>query len=178
MIDSGYHGTCFFGFQVSGRPSQCFLVANRKNAPILTRSRYILPQQMLHKTANGRQTAVPGNSRVPTLRFDMIQKTEHARRIGYLRGPGRTWACASDWPETSRRASARRGRHVLYVRWLRACAVDSYERSFRSGRGVIRILGRLIRCRSRLWSSCIGGAAGCQPGPEVPAWCSDRSPYR
>ena len=86
MIDSGYHGTCFFGFQVSGRPSQCFLVTNRKNAPILTRSRYILPQQMLNKTANGRQAAISRCSRVPTLRFDMIQKTEHAVGLDIFEG--------------------------------------------------------------------------------------------
>ena len=86
MINSGYHGTCFFGFQISGRPSQCFLIANRKNAPILTRSRYILPQKMLHKTANGCETTIPGSSGVSTSRFDMIQKTEHGVGLDVFKG--------------------------------------------------------------------------------------------
>jgi hypothetical protein len=66
MIDGGYHGACFFGFHVGRSSSQCLLVANRKYAPILTGSGDILPQQMLHKTANRRQAAISRNSGVPT----------------------------------------------------------------------------------------------------------------
>jgi hypothetical protein len=33
---------------------------------------------MLHKAANGREAAVSRRSRVPSFRFDMIQKGEHA----------------------------------------------------------------------------------------------------
>jgi hypothetical protein len=44
----------------------------------LARSRYILPQQVLHKTANGCQTAIAGHCGVPTARFYLIQKPEHS----------------------------------------------------------------------------------------------------
>lgn len=77
MIDGGYHSACFFWFQVSRRPSQCLLIANRQYAPILARSGNILPQQMLHKAAKGRQTAISRNGGVSTSRFDVIQETEH-----------------------------------------------------------------------------------------------------
>jgi hypothetical protein len=33
---------------------------------------------MLHKAANGRESAIPGHGRVSSFRFDMIQEREHA----------------------------------------------------------------------------------------------------
>jgi len=44
LIDGSYYGARFFRFQICGGPSECFFVADGKNTPILTRSRYVLPQ--------------------------------------------------------------------------------------------------------------------------------------
>jgi len=44
LIDSSYYGACFFRFQICRGPAVCLLIADGKNTPILTRSRYILPQ--------------------------------------------------------------------------------------------------------------------------------------
>jgi hypothetical protein len=79
-INSAYDRASLFRLQIDCRPTDCFFVANRENASILTCSRNILPQQMLYKTAHGRQPAVSGGSGVPTSRFDMIQEREH--RVG------------------------------------------------------------------------------------------------
>jgi len=71
-INGGDHRTGLFRFQISGGPSWCFFVANRENATVLTGPRYIVPQEVLHKTANRGKTAIPGNRSVPSMRFDMI----------------------------------------------------------------------------------------------------------
>ena len=41
---------------------------------------------MLHKTANGCEAAIPGNSGVPSSRFDMIQKREHGVGLDIFKG--------------------------------------------------------------------------------------------
>jgi len=41
---------------------------------------------VLHKTANGRQTTVPGDGGVPTSRLDMIQKPEHGVGLDIFKG--------------------------------------------------------------------------------------------
>src|SRR5262249_11530763 len=71
-INGVYDRASFFRLQIDCRPPDCFLVANRENASILTCPRHILPQQMLYKTAHGRKTAVSGGSGVPASRFHMI----------------------------------------------------------------------------------------------------------
>jgi hypothetical protein len=76
-IDGGYHSAGFFRFQINGGPAECSLAANGENAPVLTCPRHILTQEMLHKTADGCEAAIPGNRGVPAPRFDMIQKREH-----------------------------------------------------------------------------------------------------
>jgi hypothetical protein len=85
-INGVYDRAGFFRLQIDCRPTDCFLVANRENATILTCPCHILPQQMLHKTANGCKTAVPGNSGVPAPRFDMIQKREHSVGLDIIQG--------------------------------------------------------------------------------------------
>jgi hypothetical protein len=80
-INGAYDRSGFFGFEIDCHPTNCFLVANGKNAAVLTCSRYILPKQMLHEAANGGKTAVPGNSGVPASRLDMIQESEHGLRL-------------------------------------------------------------------------------------------------
>ena len=79
-INGRYDRASILRLQIDCRSTDCFFVANRENASILTCSRDILPQQMLYKTAHGRQSAVSGSSGVPASRFDMIQKREH--RVG------------------------------------------------------------------------------------------------
>jgi hypothetical protein len=41
---------------------------------------------MLYKAANCRQAAVAGDSRVPSFRFDMIQKSKHAVGLDVFEG--------------------------------------------------------------------------------------------
>src|SRR5882724_13292235 len=71
-INGAYYSPSFFRLQIDCGPTNCFLVANRENATILTCPCHILPQEMLHKTANRSKTAIPGNRGVPAARFDMI----------------------------------------------------------------------------------------------------------
>jgi hypothetical protein len=85
-INSTYYRASFLWLQIDCSPTDCFLVANGKNATVLTSPRYILPQQMLHKTADGCKTAVPGHSGVSTSRFNMIQKCEHGVGLDIVDG--------------------------------------------------------------------------------------------
>jgi hypothetical protein len=73
-----YDRTSLFRFQIDGSPAYCSLVANGKNATVLARPRDVQSQEMLHKAANGRESAIPCHSRVSSFRFDMIQKSKHA----------------------------------------------------------------------------------------------------
>jgi hypothetical protein len=65
-IHGSYDSTSLFRFQIDGSPAYCSLVANGKNAAVLSRPRDVLPEEMLYKAANGRESAVPGHSRVPS----------------------------------------------------------------------------------------------------------------
>ena len=85
-IDGAYDRSGFFRLQIDCHPTDCFLVANRENATVLTCPRYILPEQMLYKTADGRKTAVPRNSGVPPSRLDMLQKGEHGIGLDIVQG--------------------------------------------------------------------------------------------
>jgi nitroimidazol reductase NimA-like FMN-containing flavoprotein (pyridoxamine 5'-phosphate oxidase superfamily) len=76
-INRSYDSASLFRFQIDGSPAYCSLVADGKNAAILARPRDILSQEMLHKTADGRESAVPGDGGVPSFRFDMFQKSKH-----------------------------------------------------------------------------------------------------
>jgi hypothetical protein len=77
-IYGSYDSTSLFRFQIGGSPAYCSLVANGKDATVLARPRDVLSQEMLHKAANGRESAIPGHSRVSSFRFDVIQKSQHA----------------------------------------------------------------------------------------------------
>jgi hypothetical protein len=59
---------------------------NGKHATVLTRPCHILSQEMLHKTANGCEAAISGNSGVSSSRFDVIQKREHGVGLDILEG--------------------------------------------------------------------------------------------
>jgi hypothetical protein len=85
-INSGNYGTGLLRFQIDCCPVHCFLVADRENAPILARTRYIVPQQMLYKTTNGPQPTIPCNSGIPAVRFDVIQEREHGVRFNIIEG--------------------------------------------------------------------------------------------
>ena len=85
-IDGGDHSARFFGFQIDRSSPQRLLAANRQYAPILASSGDILPQQMLHKTADCRQTAISRSSGVPTSRFDMIEEGEYRVRLDIVKG--------------------------------------------------------------------------------------------
>jgi hypothetical protein len=70
----------FFRLQIDCQPTEGLLVANGENLTVLASSSQILTEQMLHKTADGGKTAVPGNRGVPASRLDMIQEREHGVR--------------------------------------------------------------------------------------------------
>jgi hypothetical protein len=90
-INGADHSAGFFGFQIDGRPPQGSLVATRENPTVLTCTRHIVPQEVVHKTANGRKTAIPRNSRVPASRFDMIQEREYDVGLNILKSEVRHW---------------------------------------------------------------------------------------
>jgi hypothetical protein len=77
-IYGSYNSTSLFRLQIDGSPAHCSLVANGKNATVLACPRDVLSQEMLHKAANGRESAIPRHSRVSSFRFDMIQERKHA----------------------------------------------------------------------------------------------------
>jgi hypothetical protein len=62
-IYGSYDRTSLFRLQIDGSPAYCSLVANIKNTTVLTRPRDVLSQEMLHKAANGRESAISGHSK-------------------------------------------------------------------------------------------------------------------
>src|SRR5262249_50117820 len=87
-----YDRAGFFRLQIDCHPTDCFLIADGKNATVLTRPGYILSEQMLHKTAEGRKTAVPRNGGVPAPRLDMFCSP---MRRGLKPASSRRGACPS-----------------------------------------------------------------------------------
>jgi hypothetical protein len=71
-IYRSYNSTGLFRLQIDGSPAHCSLFANGQNTTVLACPRDVLSQEMLHKAANGRESAIPRRSRVSSFRFDMI----------------------------------------------------------------------------------------------------------
>jgi hypothetical protein len=87
-INSSDDGTGFFGFQINGRSAEGLLAANSENAAILSRSGHILPQEVLDKTADGREAAVPCDGGVPASGFDVVQKSQHGVGLDIVQHQG------------------------------------------------------------------------------------------
>jgi hypothetical protein len=85
-INGAYDRAGFFRFQIYCHPTDCFLIANGENATVLTCPRYILSEQMLYKTAEGRKTAVSRNGGVPASRLDMFQESEDGVGLDIVQG--------------------------------------------------------------------------------------------
>ena len=66
-INSTDDGPDLFRFQIKDSPLNRLLVANGKDAAILSRPRQILLKEMLYKTADGRQSTIACAGANPTL---------------------------------------------------------------------------------------------------------------
>ena len=139
-IDGGDHSAGFFGFQIDSRSAQSSFVADGEDTTVLTGSRHILPQQMLHKAPNSRKAAIAGNGGVSARRFNMVQKREHGVGLNIFEHEIRHGLSLLIRQKHKEEPSARRDKPARYDRSLRVCSAGTCGRSFQSASGVTRIL--------------------------------------
>jgi len=80
-VDGGDDGPSRFRFEISGSTKRLPYIRDGKDPSILIGSRDVVPEQMLHKTANRRQSAIAGRGRITSLRLDVIQEGKNGLRL-------------------------------------------------------------------------------------------------
>jgi hypothetical protein len=70
-------GPSLFWFQVWNGAENGFLAGDGENPPILIRTRHVIPQQMLSKAPESRQTAIASSRGVAPLRFGVVKKGKY-----------------------------------------------------------------------------------------------------
>jgi|SRR3974390_686763 hypothetical protein len=84
-INGSYYSAGFFRLKIDGHTTYCSFVMDGENPAILPGPCYILPQKMLHETANSRESTISCNGGVPALRFDIVQKGQHGAGFNIIK---------------------------------------------------------------------------------------------